>query len=191
MITLDDLMHAACRQYSYGVYAVTTPFVLDGWEYATDLAVCIRRRTDARDSKPGAGERFPNVQALNWNVEGEVARPIDFGALPPRKQIGPNDDPDDDESPRLPVEVHLHRFNQDYLQALTLAGGVIHQPQIVSARKRHWGIAIVGPGWTALCMPSEPNMLSSGPVRHYSAVLPLRRLIRRHLESQTAKGATR
>ncbi|MCE2968025.1 MAG: hypothetical protein ACK55O_14370 [Phycisphaerales bacterium] len=190
MITLDELMHAACRQYSHGVYAVTTPFVLNGWEYATDLALCIRRRTDTRDSKPGAGERFPNVESLNWSVNTQPASPIVFDQVPPVRTLGPSEDPDDNESPRRKVAVRHLCFNQDYLQALTLAGGVIHEPQRIAEKLGLWGITVVGSGWQAICMRTNPP----GDPRYpdvISAVVPLRRLIRRHLDSQAAKGAER
>lgn len=189
-ITLDELMHAACRQYSHAFYAVTTPIVLNGWEYATDLALCIRRRTDARDSKPGAGERFPSVEALNWSVEGRPVAPIVFDALPPLRTLGPSEDPEDNESPRRKVAVRELWFNQDYLQALTLAGGVIHETQQLTQKLRTRGVAVVGAGWQALCMPTNPPRDPRYP-EVVSAVVLLRRLIRRHLESQTAKGDER
>lgn len=189
-ITIDELMRAACRQYSHAFYAVTTPFVLNGWEYATDLALCIRRRTDARDSKPGAGERYPNVESLDWSVHTQPARPIVFEQVPPVRTLGPSEDPDDNERPRRKVAVRHLWFNQDYLEALTLAGGVIHEPQKITEMLGLWGITVVGSGWQAICMPTNP----AGDPRDpdvISAVVPLRRLIRRHLDSQAAKGAER
>lgn len=54
-----------------GRYSLTTPWVKDGWRYATDQRITVREKTDAPDDRPG----YPSVPELFAELHaGDIAR---------------------------------------------------------------------------------------------------------------------
>ena len=54
-------------------YSIATPWVKDGWRYAIDQRVTVRKKTDAPDDRPG----YPSVPALFAEfVKGDVELPL-------------------------------------------------------------------------------------------------------------------
>lgn len=63
-------------------YAISHPWIKDGWICATDARICVRQATTLADRPPPNGKTPPDLAGLSWDMAEHSHVPVDLPAIP-------------------------------------------------------------------------------------------------------------